>query len=102
MEIAWSGGHLVRFEHEVRLYPEPFRMKHYLFLSEAHAARKYPGRRYLADEVERLGWHGWRSHLRPEHIRLPGSDSLRTTATDDDLDSSDPWTQHWLDRCAAA
>lgn len=101
MEIAWSGGHRVRFEHEVRLYPEPFRMKHYLFLSTEHAARKYPGRLYLADEVERLGWHGWRPHLRSEQIRLPNADRVRTTANDDDLDPSDPWKQHWLDQCAA-
>lgn len=101
MEIAWSGGHAVRFAREVRLSPEPFRMKHYLFLSMAHAARKYPGRRYLADEVERLRWHGWRPRLRPEQISLPGADSVRTTASDDDLDPSDPWKQHWLDRCAA-
>ena len=101
MEIAWSGGHRVRFEHEVRLYPEPFRMKHYLFLSLEHAARKYPGRLYLADEVERMGWHGWRPRLRPGQIRLPGGDSVRTTANDDDLDSSNPWKQHWLDLCAA-
>jgi hypothetical protein len=76
-------------------------MKHYLFLSTEHAARKYPGRLYLADEVERMGWHGWRPRLRPGQIRLPGGDSVRTTANDDDLDSSNPWKQHWLDLCAA-
>lgn len=101
MEIAWSGGHRVRFAHEVRMYPERFRMKHYLFLSATHAARKYPGRRYLADEIDRLGWHGWRPHLQPEQIRLPDTGSVRSTASDDDLDSSNPWTQHWLERCAA-
>jgi len=101
MEIAWSGGHKVRFEHEVRLYPEPFRMKHYLFLSTEHAARKYPGRRYLADEVEGLRWHSWRPRLQREQIRLPSADHVRTTANDEDLDPSDPWKQHWLDLCAA-
>lgn len=101
MEIAWSGGHLVRFSHPPRLYPQPFRMKHYLFLSAEHAARKYPGRLYRSDEVDRLHWHGWRSRLQLEQIRLPRTDEVRTAASDDDLDPSNPWTQHWLDGCAA-
>lgn len=100
MEIAWSGGHRVRFPHAPRLYPEPFRMKHYLFLSGAHAARKYPGRKYDDNEVNQRRWHGWRSRLRSEHIVLPSVAHVRTTRSDDDLDPSNPWTRHWLDRCA--
>jgi hypothetical protein len=99
MEIAWSGGHRVRFATEPRLYPEPFRMRHYLFLSPAHAARKYAGRPYDQDEIAGRGWHGWRSSLRPERIHLPSAGELRTAATDEELDPSDPWTQHWLFRC---
>lgn len=101
MEIAWSGGHHVRFPHAPRLYPRHFRMKHYLFLSAAHAAGKYPGRRYHDIEVEQLGWHGWRPHLKTEQIVLPSAARLRATAGDDDLDPSNPWTRHWLDQCAA-
>jgi hypothetical protein len=100
IRIAWSGGHLVRYAQEPRLSPEPFRMKHYLFLSAAHAARKYAGRRYAADEIEDRRWHGWRPYLKPEHIRLPDADDgVRCSTGDDDLDAADPWTQHWLDRC---
>lgn len=102
MEIAWSGGHLVRFPHPPRLYPEQFRMKHYLFLSAAHAARKYPGRKYQDDEVNRLGWHGWRPKLRSEHITLPSLARVRTTSSDADLDPTSPWTRHWLDQCTAS
>jgi hypothetical protein len=101
MEIAWSGGHHVRFPHVPALYPVHFRMKHYIFLSAAHAARKYPGRRYLEDEVKRLRWHSWRPRLTSDQITLPGVDRLRTTTRDDDLDPSDPWKKHWLDLCAA-
>jgi glycosyltransferase involved in cell wall biosynthesis len=101
MEIAWSGGHRVRFPHEPTLYPEMFRMKHYLFLSAEHAARKYPGRKYRDDEVNRLRWHGWRSRLRTEQIVLPSVSHVRTTMGDDDLDPTNPWTQHWLDQCIA-
>lgn len=99
MEIAWSGGHQVRFEKPPRVYPDAFRMRHYLFLSPAHAVRKYTKRRYDDREVTLWNWHGWRPRLRPEHIRLPSASELRSTATDDDLDASDPWTRHWLDRC---
>ncbi|MEQ1700901.1 MAG: glycosyltransferase family 2 protein, partial [Ilumatobacteraceae bacterium] len=76
------------------------RMKHYLFLSHEHAARKYAGRLYSAEEVEQRGWHGWRAALRSSDITLPSlTDGLRVTSSDDDLDPSNPWTQHWLDRC---
>ncbi len=98
IEIAWSGGHEVRFATPSRLCPQPSRMRHYLFLSVEHAVRKYATRRYDLAEVE-IGWHAWRAHLRPEHVRLPGSRELRVTVSDDDLDPSDPWTQNWLGRC---
>jgi hypothetical protein len=98
MEIAWSGGHLVRFGTEPRLFPEHFRMRHYLFLSPAHAASKY-ARRYEEHEVAVRGWHGWRPRLRPERIELPSASELRHADTDDDLDASHPWTRHWLARC---
>ena len=101
MEIAWSGGHRVRFEGPVRLSPERFRMKHYLFLSAEHAARKYAGRRYLSEEVIDLGWHGWRPRLRPGDIQLPDTTQVLTTATDDDLDETKPWSAHWLERYAS-
>jgi glycosyltransferase involved in cell wall biosynthesis len=101
MEIAWSGGHRIRFEGPVKLYPERFRMKHYLFLSAGHAARKYAGRRYLSEEVISLGWHGWRARLRPGDIRLPDASQVRATHTDDDLDESDSWSAHWLERYAS-
>ena len=101
MEIAWSGGHRVRFEGPVRLSPERFRMKHYLFLSAEHAARKYAGRRYLSEEVIDLGWHGWRPRLRSEDIRLPDATQVRAIVTDDDLDEANPWSAHWLERYAS-
>jgi len=101
MEIAWSGGHHVRFATESKLYPIPFRMRHYQFLSVAHAASKYPDRRFLEEEVQIRGWHGWRPGLRPEQVLLPGKDELKVTENDDDLDPSNPWTEHWLAKCAA-
>jgi hypothetical protein len=76
-------------------------MRHYQCLSAAHAIRKYVNRRFEEDEVTRLGWHGWRPHLRAEDIQLPPATELRTTATDADLDASEPWIKHWFERCVA-
>jgi hypothetical protein len=101
MEIAWSGGHRVRFAGPVRLYPQRFRMKHYLFLSAEHAARKYAGRQYLSEEVIGLGWHGWRPRLRSADIRLPDAAEVLATASDDDLDEATPRSAHWLERYAS-
>jgi hypothetical protein len=102
MEIVWSGGHVVRFEHELKLYPEPFRKKHYLFLSSEHAAQKYVRRLYRREEVEGRGWHDWRAHLRLEDIRLPSAAELSVTVSDEDLDASNPWTKHWLAKCVGS
>jgi glycosyltransferase involved in cell wall biosynthesis len=94
VELAWSGGHRVRFP-GLRLYLESFRMRHYLFLSLPHAIRKFVDRTYDPAEVEG-GWHGWRAKLRPEMIRLPTQAALRTYLSDDQLDPSHPRTEHYL------
>jgi glycosyltransferase involved in cell wall biosynthesis len=94
VELAWSGGHQVRFP-GLRMYPQPFPMRHYLFLSVPHAIRKYVERRYDPAEVE-AGWHRARARLRPEAIRLLGQAELKPYLSDDELDASDPRTQHYL------
>jgi glycosyltransferase involved in cell wall biosynthesis len=96
VEIAWSGGHHPRSSEPFRIAPTPFRMRHYLFLSAEHAARKYGSRRYDPDELAD-GWHGWRARVEPGQIRLPYARQLRRAETDNDLDPSEPWTAHWLD-----
>jgi len=67
-DIASTGGHRVRFR-GLRMYPESFPMKHYLFLSVPHAIEKYVERRYDRDEVS-SGWHGWRATLTIERLLL--------------------------------
>jgi len=91
-EIAWSGGHLVRFP-GLRLYPETFPLQHYHFLSVPHAIRKYVFRQYDPSEVQN-GWHGWRARLRPDMIKLPPQAELRTYVPDYQLDRSNPHTIH--------
>lgn len=95
VELAWAGGHRVRFP-GLRMYPESFRMRHYLLLSKAHAIRKYVQRHYDPVLVAQ-GWDGWRASLKPEMIKFPPQRELRTYLSDDQLDASDPRTTHYLD-----
>jgi glycosyltransferase involved in cell wall biosynthesis len=93
VELAWSGGHRVRFP-GLRMWPEPFRMKHYLFLSVGHAIEKYAHRTYAQHEVD-AGWHGWRSQVTADAVaRLPGRADMRVTNNDDDLDAGEPRERH--------
>jgi len=99
VDLVSSGGHQVRFP-GLRMYPESFRMRHYLFLSVPHCVRKYVETRYDAAAVA-AGWHGWRAMLTREMIRLPTKEELRMYLSDDQLDSSHPRTQHYLAEAAA-
>jgi len=96
VELARSGGHRVSFE-GLRMWPEPFPMKHYLFLSVPHAVEKYVERGYDPREVA-VGWHGWRAKLGATDIPLPARSELRVANAIDDLDPTDPRTRHYIDR----
>ncbi|MCL4396244.1 MAG: glycosyltransferase family 2 protein, partial [Chloroflexi bacterium] len=95
VDLASSGGHTVQFDGR-RICPEPFRMRHYHFLSVPHAVTKLVGRPY--DPVEKAaGWHTWRASIKPEDIHLPSESELRVYTCDDELDVSDPWPEDWLE-----
>jgi glycosyltransferase involved in cell wall biosynthesis len=92
--FAFSGGHHVRFA-GLKVSPENFVMKHYMFLSLEHARRKYIAKTYDADELQR-GWHRLRAELRPETLRLPSEAELRSFISDDALDATNPRQRHFL------
>jgi Glycosyl transferase family 2 len=96
IELAWSGGHQVRFE---GLAPAPasLYMRHYLFLSHDHAIRKYVRHRPFATETLGAGWHSFRPRLRPEMIVLPSARDLLTYRGDRHLDAAAPRVTHVLD-----
>lgn len=98
VELAWSGGHVVRFP-GLRMSPVSFPMRHYLFLSAAHLVAKYAGRSYDPAELRR-GWHGWRGGLKPELVRLPPQAALRLYTSDDELDPSNPRARHFAEEWA--
>jgi glycosyltransferase involved in cell wall biosynthesis len=95
VDLAGSGGHQVRFP-GLRMAPDRFRMRHYLFLSVPHALEKWVQRRYDANEV-RAGWHGWRARLRSDQITLPSIAELRSYSGDSSLDPSHPRRSHYLE-----
>jgi hypothetical protein len=71
-------------------------MRHYLFLSRAHAVRKFVQRSYDQAEVA-TGWHSWRADLTAEAIVLPPESWLRSYDGDGTLDAARPWRRHVLD-----
>jgi glycosyltransferase involved in cell wall biosynthesis len=94
VELAWSGGHHVRFS-GLRIFPQWLPMRHYLFLSIGHAVYKYIERGYDSAEVS-MGWHRLRASLYREMIRLPSATELRLYRSDDQLDASNPRSKHYL------
>jgi glycosyltransferase involved in cell wall biosynthesis len=94
VDLVATGGHRAEFA-GLRLYPESFPMRHYLFLSRQHAIRKYCSRRYDPAEVA-AGWHRARAELRPEDVTLLSQSELRLYTSDTELDASNPWTRHPL------
>ncbi|MCL6432198.1 MAG: glycosyltransferase family 92 protein, partial [Anaerolineae bacterium] len=61
VELAWSAGHEVRFP-GLRMYPQSFPMRHYLFLSLRHAVEKFVATKYDPQEVA-SGWFRWRARI---------------------------------------
>lgn len=92
-----SGGHRVHFEGK-NISDEPYKMRHYHFLSIPHAASKLVGRPYSQQELDR-GMHGWRARIKAQNICLPSNSELRPYRSDDELDFSAPWKVHHLGKC---
>lgn len=94
VDLVSAGGHKVSFP-GIRMCPQSFPMRHYLFLSVSHALEKYIQRRYDPSEIK-AGWHRSRSKLKANQIRLPSQAMLRRYHSDDRLESSSPRTRHYL------
>lgn len=110
VDLTSSAGHQLWFP-GLRMWPESFPMRHYLFLSPEHAYEKYAGRLRTRSETAQ-GWGGWRTSLataaQKDHIdllRLPRPDELRPYLGDALLDPSEPltvhhWIHEWAERIA--
>jgi glycosyltransferase involved in cell wall biosynthesis len=95
VDLVTKAGHWVAFPKQF-IYPIPFRMRHYQFLSIEHAIQKYAPRRHPVDALMQ-GMHGWREQLDPTSIRLPSQAALHTLGDDGWLDYTNPRAKHILD-----
>ena len=94
VNLVSSGGHRVQFP-ELCQYPEPFRMKHYQFLSLEQARVKYlRNKRY--DAAEKVG-KSWRGRLIVESMQLPSESELSHYTSDDDLSLATPRIHHFIE-----
>lgn len=89
--VTLTTAHHVEFP-GMRIFPEPFLLKHYICLSLPHAIRKYCGRQYSPAEIKR-GWHRKRARLQPEDFYLPDQSELKEVGPDGALDASEPLTR---------
>lgn len=86
-----SGGHRVRFP-GLCIYPEPFKMKHYQFLSLEQARITYlEKKKYPADEVKKGIWRHW---LVEERMQLPPESDLNLFTSNDELSLAKPRLSH--------
>jgi len=94
IDLASTGGHRVEFP-GLRMCPTSFPMRHFLYLSAAHAIRKYVRRVYDPSELA-VGWHRARARLTAENIVLQDESALRVYEGDGRLDASQPLAAHPL------
>jgi glycosyltransferase involved in cell wall biosynthesis len=93
VELVFYGGHLVQFPGRV-VYGRNFIMRHYMFLSRAHAVKKYGERKYSPQEVQERLWHGWRPSFQESSLRWPGPDELETMDEPGTWCKSRPFLRH--------
>lgn len=93
ISFGTSGGHRVFFEN-MKIYPNPFILKHYIFLSKQHAIDKYTKKsEYSQKEVQEYGWHGFRANFDEKRFHLPRKSQLKKL-TNNIFDISDPTPEH--------
>jgi glycosyltransferase involved in cell wall biosynthesis len=88
-----SGGHVVQFR-GIHPYPVDFKLKHYIVLSLEHAIQKYVKKSF--DPKEIAGSHGWRATAKEHEFLLPSQSQMRVYKSDNELDASNPLTEHLL------
>ncbi|MEA2951305.1 MAG: hypothetical protein QOJ96_825 [Alphaproteobacteria bacterium] len=80
------GGHVLSGA-PIRLSPETFALRHYMFRNQTHAFEKYARRVYAAEEVAR-GWH-WHGLQHPvANFTFPPADQLESLASPGDRNLS--------------
>jgi glycosyltransferase involved in cell wall biosynthesis len=93
IDLGGFAGHQVEFEGR-KIFPTNFILRHYMFLSKAHAIEKYTKRTYSTSEVQKLGWHGFRPNFKSHHLKLPGKKKLHQLQENGIWNKTDPLIKH--------
>lgn len=93
VDLHSSGGHVVSFP-GIKPYPVDFKLKHYIVLSLGHAIQKYVNKDFAPEEIDNL--HGWRATAKAHDFSLPSENVMRQYTNDDELDPTDPMSDHLL------
>jgi len=94
LENRDHAGHLL--SGEARWYPRDFPLRHYIFLSETHARRKYLTRQFDEAEVG-LGWHRDKLRATSETLWFPGDERMHFLPrwSSKHFDAGTPFTEHY-------
>lgn len=92
VDLSTMAGHQVILDN-IKIYPQSFVLRHYIFLSYKYAIQKYSGRNFLPAEVETKGWHGWRANFQENILKISDKNELKIL-TGNNFDTSDPQTSH--------
>lgn len=95
LSSAGRAGHVIEGEAH-RLFSENQILRHYIVLSNRHAAEKYVGRPFDPSEVQK-GMHRNRLNLTPQHVALPkNAPALRSLVIPDSpLKKDAPSKRHY-------
>ncbi len=93
-----GAGHRF-FDANLRLAPESFAIRHYIFRNQAHAFEKYAKRKFAVEEVSR-GWHRNRVGQATPHFAFPPPSTLHCLASHEDrhLERASPRKTHYWER----
>ena len=95
INLTKGCGHQVQFPGR-KFSPVPLVLRHYIFLSAAHAQQKYGKRVRSTFEVEQLGWRrANRKNWGHGQLILPPRSSMKIVGTvPSALDASEPQPKH--------
>ena len=92
VDLVAGAGHKVSFRGQ-RVAPDPFVMRHYLFLSLAHGLEKYGNRQYAPVDLAK-GWSKERARTSNAEFRLPPFEIMKRKLPGEPWDRSSPLTRH--------
>lgn len=89
-----TGGHVL--SGDVKLFPCPGYLRHYLFVDQEHAYQKYANRQFSDDELAK-GWHQRRINITPSTLLFPDKSELECLPHSKSrrFCTSRPWKKHY-------